>query len=454
MGAQRTPGTTGSTPEQRSRSAPVIERAPLPIVEVRGDAHIVSYVNSAFCSLLGKTRAQLIGHPFAQLIPGGHECVPLLDTVYYTGEAVTHVQQEGAESDPAYWLYAMWPTLDPDERPTGVIVQLTKAQAFSQSGLAIAEALLLAGLHQHELTEVAEKLNVQLRREVAERKVAEAALREARDRLADQAGELERLVAERTGKLRETLGELEAFSYSVAHNMRAPLRGMQGFARLLLDEHAGQLNPKAHSYLERIASSAVRMDTLIRDVLDYTQVLRGDARLTPVNLDRLVRDLMATYPDWQPPMSDVRLEGTLPFVLGHEGFLTQCVSNLVDNAIKFVATGVTPRVRIWAEDRTHASDAVRVPSDGEESAAGGNSGAPTVRVWFSDNGIGIAPEDHDRIFRMFEHINPANELEGTGIGLTIARKAVERMGGRIDFESEPGAGSKFWIELKKAPRTL
>lgn len=435
MGPERTPETTGARPDLRSRSAPVIERAPLPIVEVRGDAHIVSYVNSAFCSLLGKTRAELIGNPFAELLPRGHECIPLLDRVYEKGEAVTHVQQEDSDSDPACWLYAMWPTLDPDERPMGVIIQLTKTQAFSQSGAAITEALLIAGLRQHELTEVAEKLNVQLRREVVERKVAEAALHEAKDRLADRAGELERLVVERTEKLRETVGELEAFSYSVAHNMRAPLRGMQGFARILLDEHADQLNPEAHSYLERIASSAVRMDTLIRDVLDYTKVLRDDARLTPVDLDRLVRDLLATYPDWQPPMADVRVEGTLPFVLGHEGFLTQCVSNLVDNAIEFVATGVTPRVRIG-------------------SAAGGDSGAPTVRVWFSDNGIGIAPKDHDRVFRMFEHINPANELEGTGIGLTIARKAVERMGGHIDYESEPGAGSKFWIELKRAPPTL
>src|SRR5687767_3569360 len=147
MGRERTPRTTGSRPDLRSRSAPVIERAPLPIVEVQGDAHIVSYVNAAFCSLLGKTRAQLIGNPFAELVPGGNECVSLLDKVYQTGEAVTHVQEEDSDSDPARWLYAMWPTLDPDERPVGVVIQLTKAQAFSQSGPAITEALLIAGLH-------------------------------------------------------------------------------------------------------------------------------------------------------------------------------------------------------------------------------------------------------------------------------------------------------------------
>jgi len=119
------------------------------------------------------------------------------------------------------------------------------------------EALLIAGLHQHELREIAERLAAQLQEEIAERKVAQAALQAAKDRLADHAGELERVVAERTEKLRETVEELEAFSYSVAHDMRAPLRGMQGFARILLDDHAGQLGAEAHNYLERIGSGGL-----------------------------------------------------------------------------------------------------------------------------------------------------------------------------------------------------
>jgi len=137
------------------------------------------------------------------------------------------------------------------------------------------------------------------------------------------------VVAERTEKLRETVEELEAFSYSVAHDMRAPLRGMQGFARILLDDHAGQLGAEAHNYLERIASSVLRMDLLIQDVLNYTQMLRVDARLTGVDLDRLARDILATYPDWQPPKATIQIVGTLPMVLGHPALLTQCISNLL-----------------------------------------------------------------------------------------------------------------------------
>lgn len=263
--------------------------------------------------------------------------------------------------------------------------------------------------------------------DIGPQKHAEQALREARDRLERQAAELERRVAERTVKLQETVGELEAFSYSVAHDMRAPLRGMQGFTQLLLESHASQLNAEARGYLERIASSARRMDLLIQDVLNYTRVLKTETLLARVDLDQLVHHLIATYPNWQSPGVEIRIQGPLPPVMGHEGFLTQCISNLVGNAIKFVAPGTAPRIRIGAEVA--------------------NSG---VTIWFEDNGIGIAAKDRDRIFRMFERLNPSDQYEGTGIGLTIVRKAAERMGGRVGFESEPEKGSKFWLELKQA----
>jgi signal transduction histidine kinase len=270
--------------------------------------------------------------------------------------------------------------------------------------------------------------NLVLQAEIKERQHAEKALREARDRLERQAIELERRVEERTAKLAETVGDLEAFSYSVAHDMRAPLRGMQGFAHLLIEEHAPNLNSEARDYLHRIASSAARMDLLIQDALHYTQVLRSETELKPVELDRITRQLVSSFPGWQTPRAEINIIGTLPSVLGHEGFIVQCLSNLVGNAVKFVPSGATPRVRIWAELLE-----------------------TSVRLYIEDNGIGIASKDHDRIFRMFERINGAEEYEGTGIGLAIVRKAVERMKGQVDFESEPGRGTKFWMELKKAP---
>jgi signal transduction histidine kinase len=200
---------------------------------------------------------------------------------------------------------------------------------------------------------------------------------------------------------------------------------MQGFAALLLDDYAGDLKSEAKDYLQRIASSASRMDLLIQSALNYTRVLRAQTPLMPVDLGRLVRDLVAADPDWQPPKAEICIQGAFPHALGDVGFLTQCVSNLLSNAVKFVSPGVTPKVRIWAE---------AVQSQ--------------VILWVQDNGIGIARKDHDRVFRLFERINPVDQYEGTGIGLTIVRKAVERMGGQVGFESEPGKGTRFWLELK------
>ena len=260
--------------------------------------------------------------------------------------------------------------------------------------------------------------NSALQSEIAERRLVEAALQEAN-----------RLKSERTAELHEMVQELEAFSYSIAHDMRAPLRAMQGFSHILRDEHAGGLDAEGLDYLRRISNSASRLDQLIQDVLSYTKVLRARTPLQPLDLDRLARDMIATYPDWQPPRADVVILGTLPSVTGNEAFLTQCFSNLVGNAVKFQPPGGQPRVTIRAEPREDET-----------------------RVWIEDNGIGIAPENHRRIFGLFEQVNSPSEYEGTGVGLTIVRKAVERMNGRYGFESSLGHGSRFWFQLKTARR--
>lgn len=122
MLAKQTSAKTGPPPRLHSRSAPVIARAPLPIVEVQGSAPIVSYVNPVFCSLLGKTSAELRGNRFAEIVPGGNECVPILDRVYRTGGAITHAREDDTAPNPACWLYAMWPTLDADQHLVGVII--------------------------------------------------------------------------------------------------------------------------------------------------------------------------------------------------------------------------------------------------------------------------------------------------------------------------------------------
>ena len=153
MDTKFTSGRTDATSDFLSRSAPVIERAPLPMVELEGPDHIVCFVNSAFCRLMQKSRAELVGKSFAQIVCNGTRCVELLNRVYQTGEFETHAELDESETTPAYWLYAMWPALDADEQPARVVIQLTKTVHSHQNAAAMNEALLIAGLRQHELRE-------------------------------------------------------------------------------------------------------------------------------------------------------------------------------------------------------------------------------------------------------------------------------------------------------------
>lgn len=264
-------------------------------------------------------------------------------------------------------------------------------------------------------------------RDITERKQTEAALREAQEQLKQHATNLEQLVAERTEKLQEVIGELEAFSYSISHDMRAPLRAIEGIAQALMEDYGEKLEAEGSGYLKRMMTAAVRMDQLIQDVLSYSRVVRTDIKTVPVDLDRLVINIVSEYPDFQPPKAEVIIHSPLFSVMGQEASLTQCLSNLLGNAVKFVAPGITPRVEIWTE------------MAGEH-----------VRLYIRDNGVGIEPRHRDRIFMIFERVHPETEFPGTGIGLAIVKKGVERMGGTVEVDSEPGKGTTFCLQLMRA----
>jgi signal transduction histidine kinase len=236
-------------------------------------------------------------------------------------------------------------------------------------------------------------------------------------------GSLERRVAERTAKLEALNIELEAFSYSVSHDLRAPLRALEGYSRILCDDYGQAMPDEARHYAERIAKNAEKMDRLTRDVLALSRLTRTDMRMEALDLDLIVADVIDQYPDLTAAVGQIEHRAPLGMIWGHAPSLTQCFSNLLQNALKFVPAGRTPRIVVSSE---------RV--------------GDRVRVSVEDNGIGIDPAHHERIFGIFERASSAT-VPGTGIGLAIAKKAVERMDGKIGVESSPGVGSRFWIEL-------
>jgi PAS domain S-box-containing protein len=253
-------------------------------------------------------------------------------------------------------------------------------------------------------------------------KRTERALRAAQAKLLQHAEELERKVLDRTASLRQAVTQVEEFSYTVSHDLRAPLRAMNGFSELLRDECADRLGDGKY-YLERIIYNGRRMEKLVSDLLTVSRLSRADITLERVSLARVVDEILQENPAMQPPNATFRIEA-LPDVSAHEPSLRQILANLFHNAIKFMTPGVRPEIVVGA---TAAQEG--------------------VWIWVQDNGIGVRREHQEKIFELFERIHPESHYEGTGIGLAIVRRAAERMGGQVGIESDGEHGSRFWIYL-------
>lgn len=235
---------------------------------------------------------------------------------------------------------------------------------------------------------------------------------------------LEERVQERTAKLKQMVEELEAFSYSVSHDLRAPLRVLDGYAQALVEDYGHSLEQGGKDMLDRIARTARRMDRLTQDVLAYTRVSRAELALEPVDLEAVVREVIEQYPSLNAARDLIRLRPPLGWVIGHGPSLIQCFSNLLENALKFVRDGDVPQVEIYSERR-----------------------GDRLRVTVQDRGVGVSPAHQERIFGMFERAAAHKHVPGTGIGLAIVKKAAERMGGSVGVWSEPGNGARFWLDL-------
>lgn len=253
-------------------------------------------------------------------------------------------------------------------------------------------------------------------------------LEQARSELDANTVELEQRIKERTSSLNEAILQMQEFSYTVSHDLRSPVRAIKGYATAVLDMHLGRLDEKGIEHLKSIIRCSLRMEKLIRDVLTYSRINAAKSESVETDVEKVISETILNYDEFKPSKLKVTLQKPLLPVMANEMFLIQSLANLFSNAVKFVAPGTAPKVEIWTERR-----------------------GDRIRIFVKDNGIGIKKEHQGRIFGLFERAHQDKSYEGTGVGLAIARKSVEKMAGTIGIESDGVNGCAFWIELASPP---
>lgn len=227
--------------------------------------------------------------------------------------------------------------------------------------------------------------------------------------------------------LEEINSEQEAFNYSISHDLRAPLVTISNYARIVLTDHGEALDDEGRGMVQRVENAAIRMEETLKLLLEYSTLAREEVVLQSLNLNEVVRDLVIEHRGViQQMLAEVLVERDLPPVRGSRTILAQVLANLLTNALKYTRSGMAPKVEIGAG-----------VTDGH------------VIIYVRDHGIGIEAKYHERIFQIFERLHGYSRYPGSGVGLAIARRAVERMKGRIWLDSKPGEGSCFYIELAR-----
>ena len=236
---------------------------------------------------------------------------------------------------------------------------------------------------------------------------------------------LEKRVAERTEQLETINKELESFAYSVSHDLKAPLRGIDGYSKLLLEDHAAQLNEEGQTFLSNIRLGAKHMGQLIEDLLAYSRLERRAFQVDQVDVQALVNKILSERAGEIAARSvKITMNIAQQMLRADRDGVAMILRNLIDNAIKFTGRVKSPHIEIGMREQEGA-----------------------CILWVRDNGIGFDMSFHERIFEIFQRLQLAEDFPGTGIGLAIVRKAAQRMGGRIWAESMPAQGATFYLEL-------
>ncbi len=367
LGAGMVKRATDQRDRAQARSTAVLGATLTGIIAVDAAGRIRS-ANPAACSLFGYAESDLLGQPFSKLAPD--TAMPPVGTV----RNIVGVTADGQSLD--------------------------LALSVGEVGDA-GDRQFLASFHD---------ISIEKRIQQQQRSFAR---------------ELEATVESRTADLTRVNQELEAFAYSVAHDLRAPARHVHGFARVLELRHSGALDPQARHFLDRILAASLDMGRLIDDLLAFSQVNHHELALVDVDLNEVMaRCLQKIAPELEGRVIEWRI-GSLPRVHGDESLLAQVLSNLVGNAVKYSARSNPSVIEIFQDTSV----------EGEH------------RVCVRDNGVGIDMQYAHRLFKVFSRLHHRDEFEGTGVGLANVRRIIERHGGRVWVESEVGKGAAFWLAL-------
>ncbi|HWC15722.1 MAG TPA: ATP-binding protein, partial [Terriglobales bacterium] len=234
-------------------------------------------------------------------------------------------------------------------------------------------------------------------------------------------------LSKRTSELEAINKELEAFAYSISHDLRAPLRHMVGFTELLQRGASSQLDEKGKRYTGMILDAAKKMGTLIDDLLAFSRIGRAETRESMVSMEQLVREVQSEiWRDIEGRNMTWKI-GRLPDLYGDRSMLKLAMVNLISNAVKFTRTRSLPEIEIGSTDK---------PSDG-------------MVLFVKDNGVGFDMKYVNKLFGVFQRLHRADEFEGTGIGLATVQRIIHRHGGRVWAEGQVGGGATFYVSLPK-----
>ncbi len=426
-----------------------LDHAPLPMATVDGPMHIVRYVNPAFCRLMEKTKDELVGKPFCEMLPEQAECPALLGRVYRTGQSESYTEQEHSDPRPVFRSYTMWPVMAL-EHTVGVMIHVTETAALYEKTRAMNEALILGSLRQHELTAVADSSN-------AARKQAEEALRQANEvleaRVAERTHELTaanaklQAEAEERERIEETLRQsqkMEAVGQltgGIAHDFNNQLQSITGSLELARIRVGQGRTAELGRYIKMALGSAERAAALTQRLLAFSRRQMLDPKPTDVN--QLVGGMRELFGNTGGPSIQI----TTRLAVGL--WLTLCDPNQLENALLNLIINARDAMPDGGNIVIETANATLPDGQGtpREQLSKNVPCGEYVALAVIDTGVGMAPGVVARAFDPFFTTKPIGQ--GTGLGLSMIDGFVQQSGGHVRLRSQEGQGTAVKIYLPR-----